>query len=219
MLKLVRSPVKFQERASGAWSDRVLSIDGGGTGAATASSARTALGLGTMATQDSSAVSISGGTLAGNGSGLTSLTAANITSGGTLPNLNGSALTSLNATNLASGTVAPARLGTGSGGAVKFLREDSTWQVITLLKHSQPLILNRASNADFEDFTLGTTLDDYTKALIFAEIGDSGKVVNGSANSKCEVTFTSNTNLRIRVDPSGASWFVKGTLYIAEVGS
>ena len=42
----------------------------------------------------------------------------------------GSALTSLNASNLSSGTVAPARLGTGSGGATKFLREDNTWQAI-----------------------------------------------------------------------------------------
>ena len=30
--------------------------------------------------------------------------------------------------DITSGTVAPARLGSGSGGATKFLREDSTWQ-------------------------------------------------------------------------------------------
>lgn len=36
-----------------------------------------------------------------------------------------------NAANLTSGTVAPARLGSGSGGATKFLREDSTYQTIT----------------------------------------------------------------------------------------
>lgn len=137
MIKLVRSPVKFQRRSSGAWVDMLLDITGGGTGAATAGGARTALGLGTMATQDSSAVSISGGTLAGGGAGLTALTAANITSGGTLPALNGSNLTNLVATNLATGTVAPARLGSGSGGAVKFLREDSTWQTVALINSIQ----------------------------------------------------------------------------------
>ena len=48
----------------------------------------------------------------------------------TLPAASGANLTALNASNLASGTVAPARLGTGSGGSTKFLREDNTWQTI-----------------------------------------------------------------------------------------
>lgn len=34
-------------------------------------------------------------------------------------------------TDIASGTVAAARLGSGSGGATKFLREDSTWQTVS----------------------------------------------------------------------------------------
>ncbi len=42
----------------------------------------------------------------------------------------GSGLTSLNASNISTGTTAAARLGSGSGGATKFLREDSTWQPI-----------------------------------------------------------------------------------------
>lgn len=42
----------------------------------------------------------------------------------------GSLLTGLNASSLSSGTVAPARLGSGSGGSTKFLREDSTFQTI-----------------------------------------------------------------------------------------
>lgn len=40
----------------------------------------------------------------------------------------GSGLTTLNANELLMGTVPPVRLGSGSGGAAKFLREDSTWQ-------------------------------------------------------------------------------------------
>jgi hypothetical protein len=60
-----------------------LAIADGGTGASTAANARTNFGLGTMATQDSSSVSITGGSING---------------------------PSLNATNLTSGTVDDARL-------------------------------------------------------------------------------------------------------------
>jgi len=34
--------------------------------------------------------------------------------------------------DITTGTVAAARLGSGSGGAIKYLREDSTWQAVTL---------------------------------------------------------------------------------------
>src|SRR5215216_2244991 len=81
MIKLLRSPVKLQERSPTQWDDLVLSVGGGGTGGSTASSARSNLGLGTIAVQDSDAVSITGGSLAGTGSGLTALNANNLASG------------------------------------------------------------------------------------------------------------------------------------------
>jgi len=68
-IRYVRASNKLQEWDGASWVDKVISIDSGGTGASNASSARTALGLGTLATQNSNAVSISGGTI----SGLTSL--------------------------------------------------------------------------------------------------------------------------------------------------
>src|SRR4051812_13446653 len=74
-MKYVRASDKFQEWNGAAYVDKVLAIAGGGTGGATAAAARTALGLGDMATQTSSAVAITGGSLAGNGSGLTTLNA------------------------------------------------------------------------------------------------------------------------------------------------
>jgi photosystem II stability/assembly factor-like uncharacterized protein len=64
----------------------------------------------TLVTNGESGVTLSGtftGVFSGNGSGLTSLTAANITSGGTLPALNGSNLTSLTAANIMSGGTLP----------------------------------------------------------------------------------------------------------------
>lgn len=122
---------KFQNWNGASWDDLVLSIAGGGTGAITASLARTSLGLGTMATQNSNAVAITGGTIAG-----VTMDAAVITSGilalnrggtgqslalgglGTVLYSNGSAvvfssganIANLNASNLSSGSVPDARI-------------------------------------------------------------------------------------------------------------
>lgn len=46
------------------WQDRPLAIEGGGTGGTSATAARSALGLGTISTQNANAVIITGGTLA-----------------------------------------------------------------------------------------------------------------------------------------------------------
>lgn len=61
-IKLVRAPVKLQEWDGAVWGDKVFDITAGGTGAATAAAARTNLGIGTMGTQNSNAVAITGGT-------------------------------------------------------------------------------------------------------------------------------------------------------------
>jgi hypothetical protein len=53
----------FEDYNGATWDDLVIAIAGGGTGAATAATARTNLGLGTMATQAASAVAITGGTI------------------------------------------------------------------------------------------------------------------------------------------------------------
>lgn len=147
MIRYNRSLNKFQEYLSAVWTDKVLSVAGGGTGGATAAAARTALGIGTMGTQESNAVAITGGTI----SGLTSLAVSGavtfsggltagsgavgiIDSTGKIPALSATYLASLSAAALTnipaaqlSGTVPTANLGSGTANATTFLRGDQAW--------------------------------------------------------------------------------------------
>lgn len=82
-VKLVRSPVKFQQWMTGAWNELTLSVEGGGTGQTSIAGIRGAIGLGSMAYQNSNAISVSGGTI------------ANISSGGSYFNHQGGPMTIL----------------------------------------------------------------------------------------------------------------------------
>lgn len=62
-IRLVRSPVVFQEWTDIGWVDKVISMQGGGTGSSTPAGARTALQLGDMSLQNSNNVTITGGIL------------------------------------------------------------------------------------------------------------------------------------------------------------
>lgn len=64
-IKLLRAPIKFQEWSGAAWVDKLLDVTGGGTGASSASGARTALGIGTLGVQNSNAIAVTGGTISG----------------------------------------------------------------------------------------------------------------------------------------------------------
>lgn len=60
-----RSTNLFEEYNGSSWVVKSLAVAGGGTGATTAAGARTNLGLGSIATQNSNGVAITGGTISG----------------------------------------------------------------------------------------------------------------------------------------------------------
>jgi hypothetical protein len=62
-IRLLRSPVKFQEWDGTQFVDKVLSPAGGGTGVANLGLLGPAMGLGTMAIQNATTVAITGGTI------------------------------------------------------------------------------------------------------------------------------------------------------------
>lgn len=152
-----------------------LAIADGGTGASTASDARTNLGLGTMATQNSNNVSITGGaisgvTFAGSFTGLTlvestTITGLTTTNGGNL-RLNGNTLSStntngnINLTPNGTGqvlTTAPLGYGIGAGGTVTQLTSRTTG--VTLDKITGEIVLFAGSIAghDADEFTLNNS--------------------------------------------------------------
>lgn len=185
-------------------------ISAGGTGATTASGARTNLGLGTLATQDASAVAITGGTITGMPSpsvnsdvankqyvdsvatGLHSLVAARLGTAAVLPN-------SPTYANGASGVGA-----TLTAGSNVALTVDGTAVVLA----DRILVKNQASSVQNGVYAV-TVVGDGSTAWVLTRATDfdtSGEMVAGSY-----ILVTAGSTL------TGSSWVLQNT--VTTVGS
>lgn len=114
-----------------------LAVADGGTGASTASAARTNLGLGTMAVQDSTAVTITGGTLSG-----VALT-------GTF-----TGITAISATEIEAVQRLGYATGQGAGGAVTQLTSRTTGVTLNAPTGAITLFAGSLSGHEADEFTL-----------------------------------------------------------------
>lgn len=106
-IRLNRATDIFEEWDGSTWNAVLIGLTGGGTSGSSASTARTGLGLGTIATQDSNAVAITGGDIRATVLDAFSLAATN-------------------------GVAPRAALGTGgTGGGIKALYDDGTFKTVS----------------------------------------------------------------------------------------
>lgn len=154
-IKYNRATDKFQEWNGSAWVDKVISLAGGGTGGTTGATARTALGLGSMAIQDANAVAITGGSI------------------GTVVNID--------ASRLASGLVPSARLGIGGAGAgAKYLADNQTFgDIIAVLPGSGMLWFNNSAPTGYL-ICDGSAVSRTTYSVLFGLIGTTYGVGDGT---------------------------------------
>ena len=193
-----------------------LAIADGGTGASTASGARTNLGLGTIATQDASSVAITGGTISGvtfSGSfaGLTlvastTLEGGNIRlSGNTVASIdtNGNIILAPNGTGEVYATKPFGYGGTGTGGTVTQLTNKSTG--VTLNKLCGQITMNNATlnrNSSVA-FTLTNSFIDTTDVVI---VNIASGATSGAYVVTVEVISAGSCNIALHKNTSGVDY-------------
>lgn len=154
-MKWNRAGSKLQEYVSSAWEDKVLSIAGGGTGSSTQAGARSSLGLGSMAVQNDTAVTIAGGTI--------------------------TAPTNIWASAITSGIIASARLGTGGAGAGnKVLADNGTFKDFNSVPVASGFLWFTNSAPTGYLICDGSAVSRTTYAALFAVIGTTYGVGDGS---------------------------------------
>jgi hypothetical protein len=200
-----RAANKFQEWSGSAWVDLVLSIAGGGTGATSDSAARTALGLGTMAVQNSNSISVTGGSI----SGLSSLsTSGNVAVGGvlsagsgptTLTNSTGQILDAAIPTN----GISESKIADGSILARNASNEDITgaWKF-----SGNPRIENTAPILGFVE-TDGDTNEKVWRAIVNAEVFSIQVLSDDSSTINSAISITRSGATVAGITIAGATSF------------
>ena len=215
MVRYVRATSQWEEYDGAAWqrAPMVLSVAGGGTGAITAAAARTALGLGTIATQAASAVAISGGTISGSGASLTNLVATNLATG----NVPIARMPTGGTWTLSSALVVAARyaklngfgtgLSTKTSGPYSSLIDDTT------------LLVNTDSGAI--TINLIAASSNSGKMMLIRNIGTSGNNVTLDGNSSETIdgsaTHTLSDGGSILIQCDGSNWFSIGGSMVKKV--
>jgi hypothetical protein len=177
----------------------VVAVADGGTGATTASGARTNLGLGTIATQAANAVAITGGTI----SGLTTLgaSAAAIT-GGTITGITdlavadggtGASTHTANAVLIGNGTSAITSIAPGTAGNV-LTSNGTTWSSGAAPSTITLLSAVNTTGVTYHDFTLPSGVKDFCvtgvgystngTSPIIVQLGDAGGVETSGYTSQ-----------------------------------
>jgi len=114
-----------------------------------------------------------------------------------------------NASNIASGTVATARLGSGTADNTKFLRGDSTWQVVAVPKLDAPTVTGNLviANGEAETHTVSNYSDDVSYAFTptnctIGSVNTSGQFVVTAAASGIPSYIVKATTTSLGLDDS-----------------
>lgn len=195
-IKWDRSTLLFREWGGAAYADLVLALAGGGTGSANAAGARTNLGLGSMATQNSNAVTITAGSITG------------ITLAGTLSGtlaLNGQ---TLSGTGTFSGAIAFSSTITVTGTGT-FGSGTSLWKFTTnyLNGYNATQKFLRSDNGINYILSGGTSLSvlDQAETTVLTAITNTGILsVNGLGSHTFNATGTGGQTLHLSNLSAGA---------------
>ena len=213
-IRFNRSINIFEEWDAATWVPKVIGLVGGGTGANNAGQARINLGIGSMGTQNSNAVNITGGSITGVGysgsdivSGIVALARGGtgqslsispygtvmMSDGAKLLLYSGAAIAELNASALVVGTVPAARLP-----GVAFLAGNNIFSAANTFtsEDSSTSLVLKANQPAFNIYSLGQADVDKQNIRLFNFLGDIRfQKVNGAYTAAWDIFSITNDGI------------------------